>query len=405
MKKLLSICLATIAITSINAQETFSIDPAPGSTVEKLDKVTLTLLTDEDNEVYDYIDIDASEDVHFNFNGEYFCGVTSEQDWRDVAIMPTTPFTRNGEYTLVIGAYALGWGTYSPNDVYNSEELRYTFIFTGGIDEEVTESPYCFTANPTSGSTLDTFDGVTLTMRDDEDYVDYDYIDIDESADVHFNFNGEYYCGVTSQADYREVTIMPEKPFISSGEYSLVIGEYALGWGTWSPDDVYNDEPIELTYTYVAAPTAYTLEAEVSNNKELTIFTLTFPEGTRMVESAQATLANTEYEYSETADIVANEDDTFTVTFTNGPTHGGTYTFTIEQGMFGNEIFMLDNATGVANAKIEKDVMYMETGISTITVETAKKGVYNLLGVKVAESTEALQPGIYVVDGKKVIIR
>ncbi len=59
-----------------------------------------------------------------------------------------------------------------------------------------------------------------------------------------------------------------------------------------------------------------------------------------------------------------------------------------------------------------EDGRYQVEGISTSVTEIAvpgqnikHNGVYNLSGLRVAETVEGLQPGIYVVDGKKVYVK
>lgn len=45
------------------------------------------------------------------------------------------------------------------------------------------------------------------------------------------------------------------------------------------------------------------------------------------------------------------------------------------------------------------------SGVSTLEAEAAQSGVYNLNGVKVGNSLNGLNPGIYVVNGKKVVLK
>ena len=55
---------------------------------------------------------------------------------------------------------------------------------------------------------------------------------------------------------------------------------------------------------------------------------------------------------------------------------------------------------------IEPDFGPKDTGIAELQHETkAEEGVYNLNGMKVANSAEGLQKGVYVVNGKKAIVK
>lgn len=78
----------------------------------------------------------------------------------------------------------------------------------------------------------------------------------------------------------------------------------------------------------------------------------------------------------------------------------------VERGMFGDEEFISSNEeSGVANEAVSMVIEVIATGIDSVGSGNEAKAVYNLHGVKVAESVDNLPAGIYVVDGKKVVVR
>lgn len=86
----------------------------------------------------------------------------------------------------------------------------------------------------------------------------------------------------------------------------------------------------------------------------------------------------------------------------------GKYTETDK--MFNRVVFNLGEYVGTAYfTNIRLYAPESDPGVSTVikTVETmeAPKGVYNLMGIKVASDINGVAPGLYIVDGKKVLVR
>lgn len=85
------------------------------------------------------------------------------------------------------------------------------------------------------------------------------------------------------------------------------------------------------------------------------------------------------------------------VDFSNPITEGFTLSISIPQG------YVFVGEDGALNAAQTLTLKLTATGVSVIGNENGKKVIYNLQGVRMNENN--LQPGIYVIDGKKVVIR
>ncbi len=219
--------------------------------------------------------------------------------------------------------------------------------------------------------------------------------------------------GLNANYTYFSVAFGKEPTY--NGKYTITIPKGAFGTEAWTLDPNYghsNDE-IKLSFeltdgadhaTYSLEPVAVDPEAgKYSNGKEISTITLTFADGIEAVNGASATLAGVTNSYAETAEFKA-VDGGFAVSFANAPTESGNYVFTVTPGMFGDEGFV-KNGTGKANAPISIEYTIDYTvGVSAVAAD--KDGaIYNLQGVRVNATIDNLPAGIYVIDGKKTLIK
>ena len=390
--------------------------PEEGSTVSELGTVTISLIPDLG---YDYIDIDgygvAILDEDYNR-----CGTVSlYQDPSDYTSYTLTiknnegaPITEAGTYFLCFDEYALN--CYNDNyDPYycNFEPLFYSFTVVPAaapVVYDVIPSDY----KPTDGSVID-FDS-----RDLSDIILYveEGIEPAEGAMAQLIFALDPENVVTAPIEkvrYMNQLRITFAPAQYSGEYTVYIPEGSFGDAAWLEDHEYghSNPSIELHYTLINAASSIAEYDLVPNvvpaMSNYQAFSIMFEQtDTEIMAGATATLECIEAKYMQTADIKSLGHGMFTVEFAEAPTESGTYVFTVARGAFGDEDYIsTDGFKGKASKEISIAYEIKTTGVESISVDAAAEGVYNLIGVKVADTLENLPAGIYIVNGKKVVVK
>lgn len=386
----------------------FTVYPEPDSVVESLTEVVLT--ADLEKGFY-AIFMEDAYCASFKHNGEFFCAVEMEEadDYSYLTLRPAEPITEPGVYELVIQAASLFCG--SDWDYYmNFEDL--VFSYTVGTLAEVEYDVIPSYYKPADGSEIDfsmrDFASVTMTVEEGimpAEWATAWIIPVDAPDDA-------------VEAKIEKVRSMNQliinfDPMQYNGKYEVYIPEGSFGDEAWiaNPQTGHTNPEISLYYILYNANdresnVAYTLVPEITVSDDYASFTLTFEEGVFMGDFAYATYSNEEARYSKYAEFTESGNSTFTVTFDEAPSAPGNYTFMVVRGMFGDAEFIESHEeSGVANEAITMVVEVNTTGISSVSVESVKKGVYNLHGVKVADSTDNLPAGLYIVGGKKMVVK
>ncbi|MDE6804707.1 MAG: hypothetical protein K2J29_08760, partial [Muribaculaceae bacterium] len=94
------------------------------------------------------------------------------------------------------------------------------------------------------------------------------------------------------------------------------------------------------------------------------------------------------------------------IAYFNEPEYDGIYTLVIPEGMFGDAAWLSDHQIGHANAEITLQwtlVGGIPVSVEIIESETLNGPVYNMQGVRVADSLREAGSGMFIVNGKKVI--
>lgn len=408
----------------------FNVSPAPGSEVDSLEAVILTVTKPEEG--YEYFEYEDGFDFYFNRNGEHFCGTmaTDSEDFFSVIITPSEPITEAGEYELVIPAWTLACtnDNYEPFYV-NEEDLIYKYTVTG-VDQPV--GPVVYDVVPTSYKPANESTVDLMSRQFDSIEIFFSSTDISprKGATVEIIPVG-YEEEAFETSNLRAISAM-KKILVGFGEvaeidpdnevyegieyngtYEIIIPKGTFGDEAWisDPETGHSNEEIILTYEVVGgidrvSNVSYTLEPEITWTNDLKTFTLTFPEGTSMYGAAAATLECIEAKYVEYAEFTDNGDSTFTLEFNTIPTETGKYTFTVFEREFGDAEFIeTDGESGITNPEIKKLIDVTPTGIQIISSDNVRSAVYNLFGVKVSESIDNLPAGIYIVGGKKVVVK
>ena len=99
------------------------------------------------------------------------------------------------------------------------------------------------------------------------------------------------------------------------------------------------------------------------------------------------------------------------IRFSEPITAEGTYVLTIAPELFADDQWDPMFGTGSANAELTYEFTVGEgDGVSSVSVDEGKVTVYTLNGVKVLdnadrESLNTLKKGIYIVNGKKTVVK
>lgn len=394
------------------------VTPADGSVIAELSEITISLAEDSG---LNYIDLNTYDvAIIKDYKFEPVATIIPEQDYNNptyyrlvVADLDgnPSPITTPGNYQLVIEAYAMELGNEDTYPIYNEDNLMYNFIVgsVAGVNYDVVPSYY----KPVDGSEIDyserDFNSITLTVPEG--------ILPAEGAVALITFDdsdGLYVEAPIEKVKYMNQLIINFSGMDYTGKYSVYIPEGSFGDEAWlaNPQTGHTNPDIKLSYTVIngktyEGPIKYTLIPEVTYSDDFSTFTIKFnEEGIQMSKySPFATFDCVETRYSGWSKITDNGDSTFSVVFET-PTEAGNYTFHIDRGMFGDAEFIeSDEEMGVANASYDIVIEIKTVGIDTISDENAPEGVFNLMGVKVADTTENLPAGIYIVNGKKVVVK
>lgn len=204
--------------------------------------------------------------------------------------------------------------------------------------------------------------------------------------------NGE----ITEPGKY--ALVIPRKDLIFNGSTNTFITakEFVLHYEIAEP---------EPQYTVTVTPTA----EEGIVLETLSEFTVTF-EGVTNVEfnsemsQGYVVRLNDEGETAEefAATAAKISEVAYTLTLTTAPTQSGTYRLVIPAGA----VTVTDTA-GVSghNKEFTADYSVETTGINEITMDSANTVIYNLNGVRLFKEASQLPKGIYIINGKKTIVR
>lgn len=223
--------------------------------------------------------------------------------------------------------------------------------------------------------------------------------------------------GLNQNYTYFSVSFGTEPKY--NGEYVITIEKGAFGDAIWveNPELGHSNETIELVFTlvdglervnYNVAPVSVApAEGKYAAGEDFATVTLTFAEGIELVKGMETVwmVGKGALTYQESAQLVKNEDGSFSASFA-APTENGEYLFSVLAGAFGDAEFVAsEGKSGNGSVSIELNYELDTTsGVGTIGADEAANGVYNLQGIRVADTLEGLPAGLYIVNGKKVAV-
>ena len=383
--------------------EVVDMTPADGSIVKQLDKITITF-----DEAFD-----TTVDTYFCLFDENY-GYAAEVDVTiDGAVATFTfdaPVTTAGSYIFRIyeGSFATEEG------VYNAE-LEYYFA----VDPNFTEALAIVSATPENGATVESLTTVEVKLNKEVGYL---------------------YKGMLMPADggddahYASLTQSETDPTVYTLDFTLLYEDgvklrkdvtYTMTLEAYASEEAWNQngacETVELTYVGAyegfkysdvtfegITPNEETVITDKSQNK----FVVKFSGAVNMVE--ELTYINMGQGNTQTFEsIVANDDKTeYTLTIAESVMDQLTVSINIifaAEDLDGNRVQGTSGEGEYSVFAVEFKSEIIPDGIDAITVDSDVV-VYNVAGVVVAQGKASevlsnLNKGIYIVNGKKYVVK
>lgn len=401
----------TFSFTAAPAEITVVLDPAADATVESLDEVTITFegaTTAELAENYDISEIAlvSTDQSYANIHSQTTIEKEGDNSFK-ITFGPAP--TRNTTYKLTIGT-----GLFVIDDEPYDEIITADYTLAKPIDEVT------YTFEPQGDQIIDSNtqwginigvvfnEEATVTVPDAETIASKLTVKFnDETVEYDATGNTGYMVGAEQNMFFIQLGMAYAKKL---GTVSIDMAEGLLdfGAGVVSP-------AISHTWTVVAAKEIeYTVNPDAGNvetPEDLAEFTVVFTNCTdgEVFQESGAELTNGLYDshrYSQRGTITqveGAEQPTFKISFSPVPTEIGEYTLNIFEGAI-----TVDNQ---GSPEITKKYNLLTTGINGIAADA--NGKYNVMTIdgriilKDADASQAkqLEKGIYIINGKKALVR
>lgn len=256
-------------------------------------------------------------------------------------------------------------------------------------------------------------------------WMDYPYIT--KGRERVYTFNLENDIETDPEAGYFDPIywmdlVLPEA-ITEPGNYALIIpsNSFALSNGGY---DQYNSKSMVISYTIEGGEVpevVYDLEGTItpapgSDVESISEFKISYPEDVYIVGYDVYLLDEQGNEVAKAEKIEFDPNDwdnchDVFITFTPAVTEDGEYTLYIPQGTIGDETYGMENGvTGRANPDIRAQYSIKAVGVDTIVAEGVTGDVYDITGKLVVRDASATQingldKGIYIINGKKVVVK
>ena len=341
-------------------------------------------------------------------------------DWTVMILKLETPITTDGEYTFKMAAGFINL----MDDAYNTIGQNSEFNVTMTVKAPLAPVAYDFIPSTTTPENSATATGVSFFSMQFEEYVN---IDMNQSNTVNIcNENGDVMTTgmlMNDMLSWGKGVKIQFAETLASGTYTITIPQGLLGNNAWVESEYQSGRANpELKFTFtneelvvVTEPTLFTPEngATIESISQFEIaFAHAFdqswePEVTYpAIYDAEGNLVET----ITAANIAWNSDWTVMILKLQTPiTTDGEYTFKMAAGF----INLMDDAYNTIGQNSEFNAtIKVENGssINDIAIEKDHVTVYNINGVKVIDNQPAselnkLKKGIYIINGKKVVIQ
>lgn len=334
-----------------------------------------------------------------------------------IAFVTNAP-EKNGAYTLTIPKGSFGDAEWiaDPETGHANDEIVINYTVTG-------------LAEPVVGVQYDLVP-VKITPEPETTVSDLKTITIEFGEGIQVKPNAKAYVSCIEARYSSENDIVDKgngvfevilnKPVKESGKYDIFIIRGSFGDAAYMADNSkgHASGDVDAIWTVVTSasgpeidiePVKITPEPE-STVSELTTITVEFDGDIRMIEDAIAIVESYDVEYSVEVAISAKGNGVFEIVLTDPVKESGEYMLYISAGTFGDADYIADETTGHCSDDIEAvwtvkiDKTEGIDNVNTDDIDTID-GVYNIHGVRVADSLEGLAPGFYVAGGKKVMVK
>ncbi|MBO5806961.1 MAG: chitobiase/beta-hexosaminidase C-terminal domain-containing protein, partial [Bacteroidaceae bacterium] len=383
------------ALFAIGEYPTLTVTPANWETIPCFDKVTITcesgIQYNETDDVYPYYNI-GWDYTPYEFDN------VNVIDENTIELSFNTPIEDNGDYRVVLPA---GLFILDPNGLAISSEEKTANYTVENLN--VLEVAY---ANPDNGSTVKSIE--YLYFEFNQNIVDNvsDAVITNENGD-EFPLTVTYTDSWGEQTPYTALCLKASEPITTPGVYTFVLKKQFVCAEANANVTIAED----LTYTFTiteglkivsVSPVA---GAEVSAIDEIIIEcnqdVQCWAEGFLVMDENE-----TEYFFAPTfTDKDGNELPYNMIRLvTETPiTAAGKYTLYVEDYNIANTDWMNQEVLPAQTFVFEFDGSKITTGIDEVKGENGEvKTIFDLTGRKVKEITA---PGIYIVNGKKILVK
>lgn len=203
------------------------------------------------------------------------------------------------------------------------------------------------------------------------------------------------------------------------GEYTLFIPKRAFIVNDWKQSDFKFTRETKVNYIIEdkpVPPAVYDLVAKVSpdagEQNALKDFTITFDEEVSLVLN-KAVILDADGKEAASAEIRGNDakPGVYSVSLADSIIKDGVYTLSVPQGSFGDELFVSsEGLNGRGSSEIKVEYTVKDTSLTGVGSEAGRSDVYNVCGVLVLRDAtvrdiQKLDKGIYIVNGKKIVVK
>ncbi|MDE6447522.1 MAG: hypothetical protein K2L35_04315 [Muribaculaceae bacterium] len=367
------------------------------------------------------MDINSKSDIVLSHNGIPVDGVAVSIAANLLSIEPSDVLKEAGEYTLtlpdgVFTAYGNDNGDGYQNFGLNPETITLTWSIEGELPPvEADLTLGIATPKPNAAGEISADKSLESIFL----FCDQAGMAVAPGTEANVTIeevNGDFKAstrlqkgrGLNSAYSYFIAAFGTEPSY--NGEYIITIAEGAFGDAEWlaNPATGHTNAELKISFTlidgadhdiYTIQPVSVTPESGTySNASDIATFTVKYEDGVTPVEDAKATLAGMgTVVYGETVSFTKTEDGSYTATFDPAPVEDGEYVLIVKSGMF------TDGTLFSAPIELNYTISYTD-GVATV-ISTGEQKIYDLNGNVMDCAVEALPAGIYVINGRKVIVK
>lgn len=311
-------------------------------------------------------------------------------------------------------ALAITQGFFTIDGDLQSKEITATFTLDKEVSTDCTFDPADITTTDQSTNPYGTFifeEGTTVTVAD----VTKITVKVDDTTltftDDYSKWGEDGYFTCQAEENMFMVSAIGQNLTGKAATIEVILEAGALEIsGKASPAMSHTWKFVEpKEYTYTLTPAA----SETTAYNKLGEFIITFDnaESAELNETIVAApkLSETGYESGRyigegvITKVAGAEHPTFKITFTPAPAKDATYTLTIQRGKF-----LLDDTQQWSPEVNENYILDVATSVDEIAAEIEGSAIYSIDGRTItrkadSESIRNLQPGLYIINGKKVI--